>query len=101
MSSATCWSHRHRFLRPLLSAKPCKTCCCGHAERVRSSSTFKTMGHPASLKHGLQAILASGTHATYDENEPASAISAQIERELAAEGITVLPFRKISFEEAS
>ncbi len=52
------------------------------------------------LKRGLQAILASGAHATYDENEPASAISAQIERELATEGITVLPFRKVSFEEA-
>jgi nicotinamidase-related amidase len=53
------------------------------------------------LKRGLQAILASGAHATYDEDEPASAISAQIERELATEGITVLPFRKVSFEEAS
>jgi nicotinamidase-related amidase len=53
------------------------------------------------LKHGLQAILASGAHATYDENEPASAISAQIERELATEGITVLSFRNVSFDEAS
>jgi len=49
------------------------------------------------LKRGLQAILASGAHATYDENEPASAISAQIERELAAEGVTVLPFGEVSF----
>jgi len=49
------------------------------------------------LKQGLQAILASGAHATYDENEPASAISAQIERELAAEGVTVLPFGEVSF----
>jgi streptothricin hydrolase len=53
------------------------------------------------LKHGLQAILASGAHATYDENEPASAISAQIERELATEGISVLSFRKVSFGEAA
>ena len=53
------------------------------------------------LKRGLQAILASGAHATYDENEPASAISAQIERELATEGITVLSFRKVSFDDAS
>ena len=53
------------------------------------------------LKHGLQAILASGAHATYDENEPASAISAQIERELATEGITVLSFRNVRFDEAS
>jgi nicotinamidase-related amidase len=52
------------------------------------------------LKHGLQAILASGAHATYDENEPAAAISAQIERELAVEGITILPFDTVSFEEA-
>jgi streptothricin hydrolase len=50
------------------------------------------------LKRGLQAILASGAHATYDENEPASAISAQIERDLATEGITILPFGKVSFE---
>jgi streptothricin hydrolase len=49
------------------------------------------------LKRGLQAILASGAHATYDENEPASAISAQTERELAAEGVTVLPFGEVSF----
>jgi nicotinamidase-related amidase len=53
------------------------------------------------LKHGLQAILASGAHATYDENEPASAISAQIERELATEGISILSFRKVSFGEAA
>jgi streptothricin hydrolase len=53
------------------------------------------------LKHGLRAILASGAHATYDENEPASAISARIERELATEGISVLSFRKVSFDEAS
>ena len=53
------------------------------------------------LKHGLQAILASGAHATYDENEPASAISAQIERKLATEGITVLSFRNVRFDEAS
>lgn len=53
------------------------------------------------LKRGLQAILASGAHATYDENEPASAISAQVERELATEGIMVLPFSEVSFEEGS
>ncbi len=53
------------------------------------------------LKGGLQAILASGAHATYDENEPASAISAQIERELATEGISVLSFRNVSFDEDS
>jgi nicotinamidase-related amidase len=49
------------------------------------------------LKRGLQAILAAGAHATYDEHEPASAISAQVERELAAEGVTVLPFGEVSF----
>ena len=53
------------------------------------------------LKHGLRAILASGAHATYDENEPASAISARIERELATAGISVLSFRNVSFDEAS
>jgi nicotinamidase-related amidase len=53
------------------------------------------------LKQGLQAILASGAHATYDENEPASAISAQIECELAAEGVTVLPFGEVSFGESA
>ena len=53
------------------------------------------------LKLNLQAVLASGAHATYDENEPASVISTQIEQELATEGVTVLPFREVSFEEAS
>lgn len=53
------------------------------------------------LKRGLQAVLASGAHTTYDENEPASAISAQIERELAAEGVTVLPFGEVSFGESA
>lgn len=53
------------------------------------------------LKRGLQAILASGAHATYDENEPAPAISARIERELAAEGVTVLPFGEVSFGESA
>jgi nicotinamidase-related amidase len=52
------------------------------------------------LKHGLQAILASGAHATYDENEPAAAISAQVERDLATEGITIIPSGTVSFEEA-
>ena len=52
------------------------------------------------LKRGLRAILASGAHATYDENEPASVISARIERELAAEGVTVIPFGEVSFEES-
>jgi hypothetical protein len=42
-------------------------------------------------------ILASGARATYDENEPASAISARIERELTAERVMVLPFGEISF----
>jgi len=51
------------------------------------------------LKQGLQAILASGAHATYDENEPASVISARIERELAVEGVTVLPCGEVSFGE--
>ena len=51
------------------------------------------------LKQGLQAILASGAHATYDEDEPASVISAQIERALAMEGVTVLPCYDVSFGE--
>ena len=42
-------------------------------------------------KRRLQPILASGAHATCDENEPASAISARIERELAAEGVRYSP----------
>jgi streptothricin hydrolase len=49
------------------------------------------------LKQGLRAILASGAHATYDEGEPASVISARIEQELAREGIVVLPCRDLSF----
>ena len=53
------------------------------------------------LKQGLQAVLASGAHATYDEGEPASAISTQIERELATEGVIVLPYYEVSFGETS
>ena len=53
------------------------------------------------LKEGLQEILAAGAHATYDEGEPASAISTQIERELATEGVMVLPFYEVSFGETS
>lgn len=49
------------------------------------------------LKQGLRPILASGAHATYDEAEPASVISAQIEQELAAEGVVVLPSRELIF----
>jgi streptothricin hydrolase len=49
------------------------------------------------LKQGLRAILASGAHATYDEGEPASVISARIEQELADEGVVVLPCRDLSF----
>jgi streptothricin hydrolase len=51
------------------------------------------------LRSGLLTILASGAHATYDEDQPASAISARIERELAADGVTVLPFGEVSFAE--
>jgi nicotinamidase-related amidase len=43
------------------------------------------------LKQGLQAILA------YDEDEPASVISARVERDLAMEGVTVLPYGDVSF----
>jgi streptothricin hydrolase len=49
------------------------------------------------LKQGLQPIVASGAHATYDEGEPAAVISARIEQELASEGVVVLPFRQLSF----
>lgn len=49
------------------------------------------------VRSGLRAILASGAHATYDEDQPASAISAKVERELAGEGVTVLPFGQVSF----
>jgi streptothricin hydrolase len=50
------------------------------------------------LKQGFQAVLASGAHATYDEDEPASVISTQIERELATEGVTILPSTEVTFE---
>jgi streptothricin hydrolase len=52
------------------------------------------------LRRSIRAILASGAHATYDEDQPALAISARIERELAAEGVTVIPFREVSFGES-
>jgi streptothricin hydrolase len=51
------------------------------------------------MNGGLRTILASGAHATYDGAQPASAISAQIEHELATEGVTVLPSGEIRFEE--
>ena len=53
------------------------------------------------VKQGLRAVLASGAHATYDDGEPASAISTQIERELATEGVIVLPCYEVSFGETT
>ncbi|MDA2804066.1 isochorismatase family protein [Nocardiopsis suaedae] len=43
------------------------------------------------LGQGLDTVLASGAHATYDEDASAHAISRAVEEDLAALGVRVLP----------
>ncbi|MHB2036818.1 MAG: isochorismatase family protein [Nitrososphaerales archaeon] len=50
------------------------------------------------LHHGLEVILASGAHATYDEKESASAISVRVEEELNRDGIRVVSTNEIGFQ---
>lgn len=49
------------------------------------------------LERGLDVVLASGAHATYDQGVSAAAISSRIEEELAKEGVKVVPFTNIEF----
>lgn len=49
------------------------------------------------LQNGLRVTLASGAHATYDEGRSAEAISAEVERDLRAKGVTVVPASEVRF----
>lgn len=51
----------------------------------------------AGMQHGFGVVLASGAHATYDEERPAAVISAEIERALAEEGVLVIPAKDVTF----
>jgi nicotinamidase-related amidase len=52
----------------------------------------------AGLHRGFEVFLASGAHGTYDEDEPAGAISSDVEADLAKEGVVVIPAADVSFE---
>lgn len=52
----------------------------------------------AAMQHGFDVVLASGAHATYDEERPAAVISAEVEAALAEEGILVVPAPDVSFD---
>jgi streptothricin hydrolase len=49
------------------------------------------------MDRGFSVVLASGAHATYDEKEPASQISAAAERELRAAGVEIIRADGIRF----
>ncbi len=49
------------------------------------------------LRNGYEVVLASGAHAAYDENENATEISSNIERDLDREGVGVIPSEQINF----
>jgi nicotinamidase-related amidase len=49
------------------------------------------------LLRGLEVVLPSDGHATYDTEEPASAISARITGELADDGVTIVELAKVDF----
>ena len=47
---------------------------------------------------GFGVVLAGGAHATYDQGRPAAEISAEVEDELAAEGVSITAAAEVSFE---
>jgi nicotinamidase-related amidase len=51
----------------------------------------------AGLDNGFDVILASGAHATYDEDKPAAVISSEIEEALAQEGVLAVPAPAVRF----
>ena len=51
----------------------------------------------AGLDNGFDVILASGAHATYDEDKPAAVISSEIEETLAQEGVLAVPASAVRF----
>lgn len=56
-----------------------------------AASTTGAMGK------GLSVVLASGAHATYDEDKAATAISGLVETELAAQVATIVPWSEVTF----
>lgn len=51
----------------------------------------------AGLDNGFDVILASGGHATYDEDKPAAIIFAEIEEALSQEGVVAVPASAVRF----
>ena len=49
------------------------------------------------LLRGLEVVLPSDGHATYDTEEPASAISARVTGELADDGVTITDLASVDF----
>lgn len=49
------------------------------------------------MANGFSVELASGAHATYDEDLPAADISVRVERTLSDDGVKVVPAEDISF----
>lgn len=51
----------------------------------------------AGLANGFEVVLASGAHATYDEDQPAAIISSEIEKALIEEGVMAVPAATVTF----
>jgi nicotinamidase-related amidase len=49
------------------------------------------------LHNGFEVVLASGAHATYDEQESADVLAAEVEAVLAREGVWIVPVAEIAF----
>ncbi len=49
------------------------------------------------LRHSFTVLLASGAHATYDEQDSAAIISASVETALSRDGVDVVPAASITF----
>jgi streptothricin hydrolase len=49
------------------------------------------------LRHQFTVLLASGAHATYDEQDSAAVISGSVETALSRDGIAVVPAAEITF----
>ena len=74
-----------------------------HVDRVVVTGTLSNYCVQATcrgaLDHRLEVILASGAHATYDEAESADAISIRVEKDLARDGVRIIPAVEIDFAE--
>ena len=49
------------------------------------------------LGHGLRVSVAGGAHATYDDGPTAAEISADAEKQLTADGVSVVPAEDVDF----